>query len=346
MLDRAILLAELIDQVGSRTLGQLVGADATALATIASEIWRDIGSSGQAADAKRYAPPSVEEAHRVTGLVFHDRVKRSRPDGWSWSELAACGAPMSAACIAGVARDVFEESKQLCALNAVHSWSAAQPPGRSRRLSFVERCESSGCRYLAPRCEADEDRNHLPARFAEPPLKRLRQANNTDRGEQDPFNVGWRFQGHLQLELQIRIAIRSISKSWRSYCSGWHAWHEFMSVYHPYEHHFPITLPRVAAFASHFRNEASLGTYVAWIRSGQTMLGVGDGLAKRFIISLMRGIKTSWVPQPKVVLRLNMVEALVVGAVRKDLIHYAQAFVISYHFILRAQSEISQMERI
>ena len=112
-----------------------------------------------------------------------------------------------------------------------------------------------------------------------------------------------------------------------------------MDSYHPSDAHFPLTLPRVAAFASHFRNESSLGTYLAWLRSGQTLLGIEDGLGKRVSDALLRGIKASWVPRSKSMLRRGAVEKLVIKAIRANKVDYAQAFAICYHFTLRAQSE-------
>ena len=178
---------------------------------------------------------------------------------------------------------------------AVHesSWM----PRRHARLSFVQRCEVSGQPYLAPRTEADESRTSFPPRFDEAPSKRLRRAAGFGGGGQDPSSAGWKFAGHLEEELrQLRIwveSIRSFSLSWKPYCSGWHAWHHFMLAYHPTERDFPLTLSRVAAFGSHFRNAPSLSTYLAWIRSGQTLLGIDDGFGKRFSDALMRGMKAS-----------------------------------------------------
>ena len=90
---------------------------------------------------------------------------------------------------------------------------------------------------------------------------------------------------------------------------------------------------------SHFRGEASLHTYVAWVRSGQTLLGIEEGFGRRFSDSLLRGIRASYVPQPKVILRSEHVEKPVIKAIRNGLVHYARAFAICYHFTLRAQSE-------
>ena len=334
-LGRAVLLMEMIEQVGARQLGTLLGTDPATLSGIAAIIRREIAGTAQATDIRRYLPPHALDAHRTVEGSFHDGVARSRPAGWSWTELAAAGAPISAATLTGIARDVFEESRQLDALNEPVPWRALAV----RRLTFVERCAISGCPFLAPRLEADEDRKSVAPRFAEPPSKRLRRAGESVQEDQDPRQAGWRFQGHLQSELQIRMSIRSFSRSWKSYCSGWAAWHHFMTAYHPREPHFPITLPRIASFASHFRNETSLATYIAWIRSGQTLLGIEDVFSRRFGDALVRGIKASWVPLPKAIIRREAVERLVLRAIRSKLVDYARAFAICYHFTLRAQSE-------
>ena len=336
---RAVLVAEMIEQVGARRLGSLLNANSAALSEIAITIRKDLGSTSQIADASRYLPPKVWEAHCSAEGSFHDRVVRSRPKGWSWTELAAAGAPMSAACVAGIARDVFEESRQLSALSGTRPWTAAADGPVVHRFTFAQRCAISGSPFLAPRLEADEDRKYSAPGFTEAPSKRLRQAGEFGREGQDPRQSGWRFQGHLELELQVRMSIRSFAKSWRSYCSGWHAWHHFMAAYHPADRHFPITLPRLAGFASHFRNEASLSTYIAWIRSGQTLLGIEDGFGKRVGDSLLRGLRASWVPLPKAIIRLEAVERLVLKAIRSGLVQYARASAVCYHFTLRAQSE-------
>ena len=212
-LGRAVLLMEMIEQVGARQLGALLGTDATTLSGIAAMIRREIAGTAQVTDTRRYLPPHALDAHRTVEGSFQDRVARSRPVGWSWTELAAAGAPISAAVLTGIAREAFEESRQLDALNEPLPWRAPA----ARRFTLVERCAISGCPFFAPRREADEDRKSEAPRFADPPAKRLRRASESGRKDQDPRQVGWRFQGHLQSELQIRMSIRSFSRSWKSY---------------------------------------------------------------------------------------------------------------------------------
>ena len=294
--DRAVLLAELVEQVGPEQLSRIVGIEAAVLSACATGVRESFGIAAQFADKGRYAPPQVGGAHALLHMTFHERVRRSRPSGWSWAELAASGAPMSAASLAGVAADVFDESGQLSAYNAPSERFAVAGATAVHRLSFEVRCAKSGCSLLVPRLGTD---NAAP-RFDEPPSKRLRRARVSAPGLQDPRDTGWRFRGHIEAELQIRISARSFCRSWRSYRSGWLAWYAFMAVYHPLEAHFPIVLPRLAAFAAHFRNETSFATYVAWIRSGQALLCIEDGLGKRFCEALMRGIRSTWVPGSKV----------------------------------------------
>ena len=332
---RAVLVAEVIEQVGAGRLATVLGTDPSSLASVVVAIRSELSATPQMSDRRRYLPPIVSLAHAVAADSFHERVKRSRPEGWSWAELAACGAPLSGACLAAVARDIFEESQQIQSLNAGHPWQVQRPT----RLSFIERCTVSGCPLLAPRLEADEARKSLPPQFNEPPAKRLRRASDAGRAGQDPRCTGWAFRGRLEAELQLRMSMRSFSNSWRTYCSGWYAWHQFMESYHLFSCHFPIDLPRVAAFAAHFRNEASLSTYLAWIRTGQSVLCIDDGFSKRALEGLLRGLKASWAPLPKAIMRLTVVEKLVVAAIRSNLIDYARAFAICYLFTLRAQSE-------
>ena len=332
---RAVLVAEAIQQIGAHRLASRLNEETAVLSAIHASIWRDLHQSHQWSDRKRYSPPLVSAAHQNAQDTFHQKVVASRPTGWSWAELAASGSPISAACLAGIARDVFEESQQLLALNEDLPWRAP----RAKRMSFAERCALSGCPFLAPRVAADEAMFGYAPTFDEPPAKRLRRSAGFGRADQDPRHVSWRFQGHLEAELQIRMSVRSFARSWKSYGSGWHAWHHFMESYHPLDAHFPLTLPRLAAFASHFRNESSLSTYIAWIRSGQNVLGIDDGLCRRLSDALMRGIKASWVPRPKSVIRRGDVEKLVARALRDNKVNYARAFAICYHFTLRAQSE-------
>ena len=110
---RAVLVAELIERVGAQQLGASLDVRPGVLTLVALSIRRTAGVSIEAAKVSRYAPLSITEAHRCTDVSFHQRVSRSRPDGWSWTELAATGAPMSAACLSAIAQDVFEEAALL-----------------------------------------------------------------------------------------------------------------------------------------------------------------------------------------------------------------------------------------
>ena len=145
-LGRAVLLMEMIEQVGARQLGTLLGTDPATLSGIAAIIRREIAGTAQATDIRRYLPPHALDAHRTVEGSFHDGVARSRPAGWSWTELAAAGVPISAATLTGIARDVFEESRQLDALNEPLPWRAPA----ARRFTFVEWCAISGCPFFSP----------------------------------------------------------------------------------------------------------------------------------------------------------------------------------------------------
>ena len=207
-LDRAVLLAELITQVGEGHLGSLLLVEARTLARIRNSIQKDLESTPEVCDRRRYAPNRVWEAHTNYALSFHERVKRSRPDGWSWVELAAAGGPMSAACLAAIARDIFNESSQLSALNAAGAPRETKP----QRLTFAERCEVSGCKCLVPRLDIDEANRRLAQpRFDEPPAKRLRIASIETRKVQDPREHWWRFIGILEIELHICACRHALS---------------------------------------------------------------------------------------------------------------------------------------
>ena len=80
---RAVLVAELICQVGAQQLEAQRSAGASRLTELVRSIRRDIGDSQEATDIRRYAPPEVIEAHRSAEGSFHENVVRSRPEGWS-----------------------------------------------------------------------------------------------------------------------------------------------------------------------------------------------------------------------------------------------------------------------
>ena len=240
-LDRSVLLVELIEQVGAQQVAQVLCCEARLVDELSAKIRGMRTFRAEAANRGRYVPSGTAEALADLRATFDDRVVRSRPPAWSLAELASIGVPVSSACLIGIAKDIFEEVSVV----------ASSHHGRA---SFAWRCSKSGCPFLVPLYHSARHGQQLSAEAAGPPMKRLRQARETLGSSQDWCDPAWRFRGHLELELQLRVSMQSISKSWKSYCSGWSAWHYFMVTYHQFELHFPITLERAAAFGSHFRN--------------------------------------------------------------------------------------------
>ena len=78
---RAVLVAEVIEQVGAGRLATVLGTDPSSLASVVVAIRSELSATPQMSDRRRYLPPIVSIAHAVAADSFHERVKRSRPEG-------------------------------------------------------------------------------------------------------------------------------------------------------------------------------------------------------------------------------------------------------------------------
>jgi hypothetical protein len=206
-------------------------------------------------------------------------------------------------------------------------------------VPFAVRCRASGCQSLALLAASSAAGDGVPrVQKDEPPAKKLRLAKLVS-GSSEPWGEAWRYTGHLELELEMRLATRSFGKSWTTYVSGWRAWHHFCEAFHETEVPWPVTTARLAAFAMHFRSEGTFGTYMQHILRGQVLLGYPNTMDAAAQRSLVRGIKVTRVLAPKSVLHQGDVRRMCGAAAQRGMVDMARVMAVCYHFTLRAQSE-------
>ena len=326
-LGRAVLVVELLEQVGhERLLQDPPGGGAgwaRQLARLQTQDW----FAEESTRRDRYLPDECSLPLPGAHKDWCDSIRDLRPRDWSWTEWLAAGGPTSTEHLIAAAQGVFQETKALNAFNRRHSW---EPP-RAIVLSFQVRCGASGCSHLA--CASD------PLRVGnDTPAKRLREATPRSR-HQDWLGARWRFAGHLQQELQLRTAMNSFAASWTNYTSAWRAWGIFVSSYHPWSPHFPITAARTAAFAAHFDNKGTVRTYISAIQKAQLLVGKGKPSDIHDFACVLRGIKAGVSTSPKCILTAPSSKKLILQALLNNLVHLARVMAVSYHFTLRAQSE-------
>ena len=330
-LDRAVLLVELPDRALRRfgiSSAELYRALVAARSMAALEV--SISS-----DPRRFLPSAVFEAFDSPGSSWNSKLSASRPKFWTWLELCAYGGPTSPSALGVALERVYRETSQVALLGS-------QDTG----YTFSAKCLHSDCGHLVPRWSLDEASLKEP-RWSGLPRARIQLAASSCSSSHglEPISLRlWRFPAQLSLEYALIMMIASISGSWQSVRSGLWSWGSFMDYSNPSSDPFDVTLERLAGFATHFQNAATLKQYLGHVRFGLRLCGRSLLVSQPQVDQLFRGLSKHRAPRELVRLDSKMVSDLVALAVADGGYSVARIFALSRCFLFRVSDELFPLQ--
>ena len=314
--DRAVLLPEIPDGILRNCL-RIPEDEISALQAVGRQIQYDLHAE---IDTPGKYLPKLE--HRQ-GQSYDSWLTQSRPEGWTWLEMAAGGVRINGWHMGVALECVFEETKALSGSSA---------------FSFRDRCRASGLSELIPSAIVDRSAaDSLDNRMSRgPPRKRIK-AMRAQSGE--GAAECWRFVGHIQRESSLRTQLASIEASWKTTRSAWHAWAAFQDTTTPGAAHFAkITEAQLGSFSSCFDTPSTLKKYFSHIRKAALLLGC-EFPSQTVADSLLRG-SSKFVPRPtKSYITARAVAQMTEQLVRAGKVELAQFVSVVYTYQLRVQSE-------
>jgi len=148
----------------------------------------------------------------------------------------------------------------------------------------------------------------------------------------------WRFVGHLQLELSLRLRLGTVSGSWRTLQSQLRAYGAFMDTYHKSTPHFPVILQRLAAYLSFFDNADSGKKYFGALKKASQVMGTGWPNSGD-VSAMMQGAGKFQTPSRRSFLVGMLTGVIVDELIRLKHFELARFVAVCYTYQLRAQSE-------
>ena len=324
--NRAILLPEITHTVLISHF-KLAQSEVDLVAGISADLL--VECEGEQSVECRYLP--IVFARNPRGST-HANVVALRPATWTWLELLAAGVPLTSPQLASALHGIYDEDDSVAKTNKIFL-----PKVDGWRLStFADRCRQSGCGELIPTAIHSTAPTSTHERHDRgPPRKRIAA------GLSPPSTaiVGvWRFVGHLELELSLRLRLGTVPGSWKTLQSQLRAYGAFMDIYHPFVTHFPVILPKLAAYLSFFDNADSGRKYFGALQKASEVMGTewprsGD------ISAMMKGAGKFQTPARRSFLVGMQTGVIVNELLRLKHTELAKFVAICYTYQLRAQSE-------
>ena len=288
----------------------------------------------------RFLPPNCYMDELLDLRANHnDRLVKSRPLSWTWLELLASGAVLTAGATALAIEGGFRE------LEGIARWNLDRTV--DLRFLFTDRCLISGCSTMALVEPIDETRDvSQDSRWSEGPRKRISMMvatlmKTTPSSDSVPLEA-WRFPGHLAAERALRMQLVSIRGSWKSTRSGLFCWQAFVaSVLRNSRLDYPILIQDLAEYSQFFANGDSFSRYLSHLRFSARLHQRPDWLPDSSLTEgLCRGLRKCTLKKVKPVLSQDQMTSLVVWLTRQGLTELARLIVIARTFLFRVQSEL------
>ena len=277
----------------------------------------------------RHLPIVLPRNPRVS---THANVAALRPATWSWLELLAAGVPLTSPQLASSLHGIYGEDQYVEETNQIFLTKA----GGIKLSTFAERCRQSGCSQFIPTAIHSTAPTSTHQRHDRgPPRKRIAA------GREPPSTIivgTWRFVGHLELEVSLRIRLGTVAGSWNTLQSQLRAWGAYMDSYHPFVPHFPVLLPRLAAYLSFFDNADSGRKYFGALHKASEVMDM-EWPNSRGIAALMKGAAKFQTPARRSFLVGMQTGVIVNELLRQKHFELAKFVAICYTYQLRAQSE-------
>ena len=156
-------------------------------------------------------------------MSHRSNVKSLKPAKWGWVELMAAGVNLTGSQTAQAINEIYEEPVYVKA---------------TLMDSCADRCTASGLQALIPtvNLQAEAEGSTVKRLNRGPPKNRLKEAAH----QEHPQGLScWRFTGHIQQELAIRLQLSTIPGSYTSVASELHMWQGYMELFHPHEAQSP-----------------------------------------------------------------------------------------------------------
>jgi len=324
--NRAVLLPEITHSVLISHL-KVPQSEVALIAGISADITVDC--EGEMSVKFRYLPVVFARNPRAS---IHANVVALRPATWSWLELLAAGVPLTSPQLASSLHGIYDENKWVEETNKIFLTKA----DGWRLSTFAERCRQSGCSQMIPTAIHSTAPTSTHQRHDRgPPRKRIAA------GREPPSTtiVGtWRFVGHLESEVSLRVRLGTVPGSWKTLESQLRAWGAYMDSYHPFVPHFPVILPRLAAYLSFFDNADSGRKYFGALHKASEVMDM-EWPKSRDIAALMKGAAKFQTPARRSFLVGMQTGVIVNELLRLKHVELAKFVVVCYTYQLRAQSE-------
>ena len=324
--DRAILLTEIASGVLTNHLN-VPDAEMNLVTRISAVIV--VECEDEMSTTGRHLPIVLPRDPRVS---THANVSALRPSTWSWLELLAAGVPLTSQQLATALHVIFDEDAYLLSTNQNFNTKA----GGLKLTTFAERCHQSGCGQFIPSAITSTSSTATNQRHARgTPRKRIRT------GHEPPSMIvvgAWRFVGHIQLEVSVRTRLATVAGSWKSLQSELRAWGAYMDTYHQGAPHFPVTLARLAAYASFFDNANSGHKYIQALRKASDIMDK-EWPKDRDVTALLKGASKFQKPGKRSYLVGMQTGVIVTELFKQGHVELAKLVAVCYTYQLRAQSE-------
>jgi len=324
--NRAVLLPEITHAVLIAHL-KVPKSEVDLIASISADI--TMNCEDEMSVACRYLPVVFARNPRVS---THANVVALRPATWSWLELLAAGVPLTSPQLASSPHGIYDEDKFVEETNQIFLTKV----DGIKLSTFAERCRQSGCSQMIPTAIHSTAPTSTHQRHDRgPPRKRIAA------GREPPSTIivgTWRFVGHLELEVSLRIRLGTVAGSWNTLQSQLRAWGAYMDSYHPFVPHFPVILPRLAAYLSFFDNANSGRKYFEALHKASEVMDM-EWPRGRDIAALMKGAAKFQTPARRSFLVGMQTGVIVNELFRQKYVELAKFVAVCYTYQLRAQSE-------